>query len=675
MSTHPHAIEARPLNRKELRDTLHPSSDAKTQPVCARIGNLILAREHKAEHRLAEAWEETMGAIRVRPYHPEAYLLLAEIALEAGDGFSARACAKGAREMAPRWSAPKHFLKQEFEGGAKPYWLELPPSLDGDAIAAPRVSVCLITKNEEQWLPGCLKSVRDIASEIIVIDTGSSDRTVEIAREFGAQVHHFEWSDDFSAARNASLEHATGDWILYIDADEELMAEHAATLKAEIRDPAVMAYRLRIFNFGQEQLGWGYVPRLFRNSPGIHFIGRIHEQAFFYVQELCKGWGLRNELAKTAILHHGYTEEFRVGRNKVQRNLRLLEIATKERPNDPNLAMNHGVELVRSGNLEAGIERYWQAFRMVSGRSPSDTPPEWREALLTQLATHLMAAQRYSDIIELWSHPFCTHGGMTAAQHFSLGVALMRCQKPQEATRQIRECLAKRHRTTFTPTPPELQLAGPHHCLALCAIALDDVAGAQRAFVEALTAEPGARAARFDYARFLAGLGKMKEALSILEGLARENPMEARVWELGGQIVLSRGEHLEFGKSWSARAVECFPETAVLLNQRAEVLLLTGDAAQSLEFWKRARGSSNRHRAAKVVCEVLTGVASGINATEEADLSAETVQWYLRFIQMGAMDLIAKLHGRIEALQVTLPTFVKVLTAAHQKAQQAQARD
>jgi glycosyltransferase involved in cell wall biosynthesis len=77
------------------------------------------------------------------------------------------------------------------------------------------------------------------------VDTGSTDRTIEIAREFGAEVHSFAWCDDFSAARNAALEHATGDWILIIDADEELMPEQAETLTREIQAAAVMGYRLR----------------------------------------------------------------------------------------------------------------------------------------------------------------------------------------------------------------------------------------------------------------------------------------------------------------------------------------------------------------------------------------------------------------------------------------------
>ncbi|MCH8018826.1 glycosyltransferase family 2 protein, partial [candidate division KSB1 bacterium] len=86
----------------------------------------------------------------------------------------------------------------------------------------PSLSLCMIVKNEEEYLQECLESIEDVVDEIIVVDTGSTDRTVEIARQFDAEVHHIPWNDDFAAARNESIKHASGDWILQLDADERL---------------------------------------------------------------------------------------------------------------------------------------------------------------------------------------------------------------------------------------------------------------------------------------------------------------------------------------------------------------------------------------------------------------------------------------------------------------------
>ena len=94
-----------------------------------------------------------------------------------------------------------------------------------------KLSVCMIVKNEEKTLARCLYSIKDIADEIVVVDTGSTDKTTDIAQEFGAKVFSLDWKDDFSAARNFSLEKATGAWILIIDADEVLSKDVGDKLK------------------------------------------------------------------------------------------------------------------------------------------------------------------------------------------------------------------------------------------------------------------------------------------------------------------------------------------------------------------------------------------------------------------------------------------------------------
>ncbi len=88
--------------------------------------------------------------------------------------------------------------------------------------AALRVSLCMIAKDEQEHISGCLESVRGLVDEIIVVDTGSADRTKETARSCGAKVFSFPWTGNFAEARNESLRHATGDWIIFLDADERL---------------------------------------------------------------------------------------------------------------------------------------------------------------------------------------------------------------------------------------------------------------------------------------------------------------------------------------------------------------------------------------------------------------------------------------------------------------------
>jgi len=184
-------------------------------PAVALVGQLQEARKLLGHKKLPDAWNATLKAIGKRPFHPEAYFLLAEIALAAGDAASARECAIKAREIAPGWNPARQFLKKQLKGSQKPEWLITPGKHQN------RLSVCLIVKNEEKFLDQCLKSIRALADQIIIVDTGSTDRTLEIARCYDAEIHAFAWCDDFAAARNAALEHATGDWVLVLDADEE----------------------------------------------------------------------------------------------------------------------------------------------------------------------------------------------------------------------------------------------------------------------------------------------------------------------------------------------------------------------------------------------------------------------------------------------------------------------
>ncbi|MGA2176367.1 MAG: glycosyltransferase [Verrucomicrobiota bacterium] len=679
--THASAFEGRCWIDKTLPQAVIKKSPRKpaalSLPPCALAGQLGPARDLLRRKQLPAAWEAAAAALLSRPYHPEAYLLLGEIALAAGHGDAARLCARHARELAPGWAPPKQFLKNPPRGNARPQWLKLPPALDNPpaAPAAPRLSVCLIAKNEEKFLGACLKSVRALAWQIIVVDTGSTDRTVEIAREHGAEVYHFPWCDDFSAARNAALEHARGDWVLALDADEELMEGQAEILAREIQAPAVMGYRMPIIDRGREQDGCSYVPRLFRNAPGLFFLGRVHEQAFSSIQVRCQQWGLKHQLGKATLLHHGYTDELVAGRNKIERNLRLLERAIEELPDEPNLLMSLGLELVRSGKIEAGIDRYWEAFHLLSALPPAQVTPELRETLLTQFTSHLMAAKRFSEIVQLWQIPFAQSAGLTASQHFSLGLAYLELQQPAEAAEQMRQCVAKRRRPVLSPINREILKAGPNHCLALCLTKLGEAGAARQAFDAALADDPSARPVRFDFARFHAAQGRPIDALKLLNQLREENPADLLVWHLGGQIALSRPESLEFACNWTGEAVKHFPQNQSLLVQRAEALMLSQDIEQALPLWRDAHApNSPRQRAALVLCELLAGAPRHqILPAEEPSLSQEAIYWYRQWINVGAHSLLHQLHESMEKIRLVLPGFVRAWEAATRQVRQAAA--
>src|SRR5262245_30111600 len=138
------------------------------------------------------------------------------------------------------------------------------------------LSVCLVTRNEEQSLPRVLKSVAGLADEVVVADTGSTDRTVALAQQHGARVLPFAWDDDFAAGRNFALDQATGDWVLWLNPDEELLsASHDLVRQSVARDDA-FAYGVVVQELlqpeAQAPLPTSLQVRLFRRRPEVHYL-------------------------------------------------------------------------------------------------------------------------------------------------------------------------------------------------------------------------------------------------------------------------------------------------------------------------------------------------------------------------------------------------------------------
>jgi len=189
-----------------------------------------------------------------------------------------------------------------------------------------RLSLCVIAKNEEKHLARCLESVEGVVDEIIVVDTGSTDNTVEIAKKYGAKVHFFEWCDDFSAARNFSIKNSTGDWILILDADEELSKDSREKIRAFLVDIGTddIYYQLRIKNLDKNEqiVSQNYMVRLFKKNPRSFYYGRIHE----YVIPTAGFINISD--ADVHIVHHGYKEGLK--QKIIGRNLPILESISSE---------------------------------------------------------------------------------------------------------------------------------------------------------------------------------------------------------------------------------------------------------------------------------------------------------------------------------------------------------
>jgi tetratricopeptide (TPR) repeat protein len=227
-------------------------------------------------------------------------------------------------------------------------------------------------------LPGCLEPLAGHVDEIVVVDTGSGDRTVEIARSFGATVVHVPWTGSFSDARNASIEAASGDWLIYLDADEHLEAEDAPRLRDLLGRTWREGFHLVETNYtGGAEAGSAVTHmalRVWRNRPHYRFEGRIHEQK---TQTMPTYLPERFETTTIRVRHYGYLNHRIASREKSRRNVELLEQEAAEAPT-PFTDYNLGSEYLAMGDARRArthFDRSWDELHRTGALASAGYAP------------------------------------------------------------------------------------------------------------------------------------------------------------------------------------------------------------------------------------------------------------------------------------------------------------
>lgn len=263
-----------------------------------------------------------------------------------------------------------------------------------------RVSQCMIVKNEEAKIARALSWGKDVIWERIVVDTGSTDRTVEIAESMGASVWHFPWQDDFSAAKNFALEKAKGNWIFFLDADEYPSPGDEKKILREIEIAEHLGYdgiSTGLANLDDEgRIGAiGAQVRLFRNSPKLRYYRRVHEQLKRTNGDFPR---LTDATEEILILHDGYQTETYAGKKKSERNRRLLERELADHPDDYEI-MGYLGDVYQTDGEQAEARRW---FSRAVSKMP-DTLPEYDRRSEATLASLIEILAREKEEQELFS--------------------------------------------------------------------------------------------------------------------------------------------------------------------------------------------------------------------------------------------------------------------------------
>lgn len=445
--------------------------------------------------------------------------------------------------------------------------------LEQSATAGGTVSACMIVKNEQDLLGDCLASIRDWVDEIIVVDTGSTDRTVEIAQSYGAKVYHHPWEGDFSKARNQSLSYATCDWIFIVDADERIYADDVPHLQKLLKDERAQVISINVYNvYGDGDTGVTFLPstRLFRRSLGLRYDGIVHNVLVYSETQPILRTGIR-------LRHLGYGLDKEKMQKKFARSKELLEKQLTETPDNAFALFNYA--------------------QLLRGEQTDD--PNKNSELIIATAQKAVALTSPDQATERHIHLMCLDQiGWT---YFRLGEYL----KADEIALQ-----ALSHKSNYLD---------PLLLLAHSAARRQDYALAKTRYADYLKAQ-----AQYDPTRETDNiimlhvdsrvtawysLGMIAEidndldtARKYYEQVIAKDPSYLETNAHLGRLALKRDD-LPSAEKWYRREIESHPESIDGYRQLGNVVLLAGNAASASELFAQGLKINGNDK------ECLVGIA------------------------------------------------------------------
>jgi len=232
-----------------------------------------------------------------------------------------------------------------------------------------KISACMIVKNEEAFLPKCLESIKGFVDEIIIVDTGSTDKTLEIAERHGVKIYHHPWENNFSKHRNQSISYASGDWILVIDADEEIVHWDDG-LEAVLKNKDVDSVYVKVNNIyggGAGEACHNSI-RLFRNTKSVRYEGSVHNQLM----------GTNTSLASSIVIYHkGYCLDAEKEEQKYLRTTTLLKNEIEKDPDNPKLHHYLSVAYLGKQHYNKSLQECQKALHLASNQDQEDDLYLW----------------------------------------------------------------------------------------------------------------------------------------------------------------------------------------------------------------------------------------------------------------------------------------------------------
>lgn len=446
-----------------------------------------------------------------------AELVVPAVSLEAPESFEA-----DTRALVQRWAVVEEGQPARSEAAT--------PAASGPPVPwagrTPRITLCMIARDEEEFLGECLRRAQGAFDEFILVDTGSKDRTIEIAESYGAKVLHRPWDDDFSTPRNLGLSEATGDWILVLDPDEFVQGDGCQQMRELVNNPYALGYHLLFTNnYGNGKTTGVMMVRLFRNLPGIEYANVIHEQVTPSLQRIGGPMGMELLSADIEVEHIGYSDQLMVDRDKNERNERLFLKDLSQRPDDVYLHYKYGDFLRRvPGRTEDAkrlLDRCLELILASEPTLPRSLPYAGEVAALCVLEAERAGEHaRSREIIDIGLRRFVP----TPNLHY-LAASLANADGDSEtAIHHYRRCMAYRGRVLVVPVQEGITSFVSLTGIAQAWLQRGDRVRARRLLNQAIAIEPSYEVAFLLLSRMYLEDGDYEHALNVLTGFLAGHP-------------------------------------------------------------------------------------------------------------------------------------------------------
>ncbi len=490
------------------------------------------------------------------------------------------------------------------------------------------VSVCMIVKNEEEMLPGCLESIRDWVDEIIVVDTGSSDRTVEIAESYGAKMFFQEWEGDFSKHRNYSLEQASGDWIFIIDADERIYQEDIPLIRRVLNQDKFRVVSINVYNVsGDKEETVTFLPsiRFFKRELNLRYEGIVHNLLKVPSGETPLRAGIR-------LKHYGYGLSPEKMAAKIERSRALLEKQLAENPDNFHAHFNYA-QLLRGVGLK-GHPEFAGLIAHSASRAMELANPEGRDTRHIHLmALHQLAWVNFVTGEYNVGEDFCRRAISIKANYLDaillLGHACMKQGKLEQAKDSYSEYLEMQAAYDESLETDNIMLLNPdsaesaYYGLGVIAEQEHDSATAMEMFEKSLKTVNGFLDTNYRLGLLYLQDGRIGLAETCFEKQLERDP-ESLPALMGMADVHFRRNEFDGAINCFEKALGIEPDNCEVLEKYGQVNLEIGRNAEALTCFEQLVDLGQASKTA------LTRLASLCFQMERID---EAQVWYQRILE------------------------------------------